>query len=125
MRTGARLKTLLSRTALLAVVLGSSSMSNVLSASAHNGKTHIEGTVSSIEKKKLVVQQPNGRRVSIRLRAETSYRLRETGVQTTAADLAIGCQVFVESFGMPGAEQDAIEVLIATPTRTPTEPATE
>jgi hypothetical protein len=97
----------------------------VKTAAAHNGKNHIEGTVSSIEKRKLVVSLQNGRRVSIRLRDETSYRRQESGAPASAADLSIGCHVFIESFGMHGAEQHALEVFIAKPAEAPSHPAVE
>lgn len=97
----------------------------VKTAAAHNGKNHIEGTVSSIEKRKLVVSLQNGRRVSIRLRDETFYRRQESGTPASAADLSIGCHVLIESFGMPGAEQDALEVFIAKPAEAPSHPAVE
>ena len=115
-----RLRNWCSYVALLAVVVVGDSGRAAL---AHNGKNHVEGTVSAIEKKKIVLRQPNGRPVSIRLTESTSYRMRESGLQTTAANLSVGCRVFVESFGMPGAEQAALEILISDPAEEPSEPA--
>lgn len=83
-------------------------------ASAHNGKSHVEGIVASVEKRQLVVKQKNGRSVSLRITNDTTYRDPGTGAKT-ADSVAVGCEVMVEAFGMPGGEQTALEVLVTGP----------
>lgn len=82
---------------------------------AHNGKGHIEGTVTEIDAKRLVVKKSDGRGVSIRTNQETTYNILGSGASATHAELSVGSIVVVESFGMPGGEQTALEVYFSHP----------
>lgn len=77
---------------------------------AHNGKAHIEGTVTAMGTKQMLVKKADGRSVSIRTNKETTYRIIGSAASATHADVSVGSSVVVESFGMPGGEQTALEV---------------
>lgn len=85
---------------------------------AHNGKAHIEGTVTAMDTKQMLVKKADGRSVSIRTNKETTYRIIGSAASATQADLSVGSSVVVESFGMPGGEQTALEVYFSRPSKT-------
>lgn len=71
----------------------------VTSAFAHEGKTHVMGTVSSIDAKQIVVTDRDGKTVSIAVTNDTKYEQGET--PATASALKAGTRVVVDVAGKP------------------------
>ncbi len=94
---------------ILAVVLSAASLF------AHNGKTHIEGTVTEINAKQIVVKDAKGKSISIQVNKDTIYQRNASGPPATRADLTVGASVVIDSFGMPGGEQTALEIHFSVP----------
>jgi hypothetical protein len=81
-------------------------------AFAHGDKTHIMGTVSTLDAGYLVVKDREGKPISIRLSKETKY---QTGDAPAAAgDLKVGDRVVVD-VGDKGDSLIATEVRFSSP----------
>lgn len=95
---------------------------NVASALAHSGKSHVTGTVLTIDDRQLSVKDDAGQTVAIRLTRDTFYRRYGDASTATAADLKVGDHVVIDLFGMPGGEQTALEVRFSSSTAPAREP---
>lgn len=82
---------------------------------AHNGTSHLDGTVTSIDGKQIVVTKENGRTEKFRVNAETTYQRLDSSSPVPATDLQVGCLVSVDLFGQPGGEQTALEIRLQPP----------
>ena len=77
-----------------------------ITALAHDGATHVMGTITTFEKDHLTVKQTDGKLVTVMVDTKTKYT-REKG-KATVADLKAGVRVMVE------AKQDAkMKMLLA------------
>lgn len=81
---------------------------------AHEGKTHIMGTITTVDAERLVIKNGEGKIVSIRLTKDTT--VHKGDVLTAVGNLKVGDRVVVDVVG-----QDSD--LAATEIRTGTGPA--
>jgi hypothetical protein len=66
-----------------------------IGALAHDGATHVMGTITMFEKDHVTVRQTDGKLVTVMVDAKTKYT-RENG-KATVADLKPGVRVMVEA----------------------------
>ncbi len=89
-------------------------------ALAHNGRTHVTGTVTSIDARGMIVQkEEKNRPIRIRLTSDTVYRGSSATSPATRDDIKAGYHVVVDLFGMPGGEQTALEIQFSADTPDP------
>ncbi|MEI8013554.1 MAG: DUF5666 domain-containing protein [Nitrospira sp.] len=67
---------------------------SLLGARAHEGHTHVMGTVTEVSDSQLVVSNTSGQTVAIHLDHDTRYRT--TGMATSSATVRVGDRVVVE-----------------------------
>ena len=77
------------------------------SALAHGGNTDIMGTVTSVSADQVIVNDREGKSVTVRVTKDTKYRKGDS--PAAATDLKIGDRVAVEAAGKAGA-YGAIEI---------------
>ncbi len=90
-------------------------LSTTASLFAHNGKIHVKGTVTASDAKQIVVKEEKGKSISIRVNRDTVYQRNESGAPAASADLRVGDRVVIDSFGMSGGEQTAMEIHFSAP----------
>jgi hypothetical protein len=66
-----------------------------IGVAAHDGATHVMGTIIAFEKSHLTVKQTDGKEVMVMVDSKTKYK-REKG-KASAADLRPGIRVMVEA----------------------------
>ena len=69
----------------------------VAPAFAHGGKTHVMGTVSSLDTEHVVVKDREGKTLSIRLTKDTMYQKGDA--LAPASDLKVGDRVVIDVIG--------------------------
>lgn len=77
---------------------------------AHRGSTHVVGTVTAIDAKRVAVEDDSGKDSLGRLTRDTVIRGYGSGGRAAWTDIKVGDRVFIEMFGMPGGQQTATEI---------------
>lgn len=89
----------------------------LLGARAHEGHTHVMGTVTGVNDSQLVVSNTSGQTITIQLDRNTRYRA--TGVATSSKTVQVGDRVMVdvteEANGLRAAEVRYAAVAPRTP----------
>lgn len=80
-------------------------------AFAHGGKTHVMGTVSSVDAEHVAVKDREGKTLSIHLTKETKYQ--KSATPTVIGDLKVGDRVVVDATGSED-NLTAIEIRFGT-----------
>lgn len=87
-------------------------------AVAHEGRSHVKGTVETITKHTLVIHSLEGKSVSLRLTDETSYRTAD-GANADRSRLRAGLRVVVEGVEEDGDGIRAKTILVPGPAEGP------
>jgi len=83
-------------------------------AFAHEGKTHVMGTVSALDAEHVIIKSREGKTVSVRLTPGTKYQKGES--RAAASDLTVGDRAVIDVSGTK-ASLTATEIRFAPPHR--------